>query len=900
MPAHCYGVDLKILLKQTMDYSPATMKKLFILLFSMVELGTITAQKKEFDFGAIKSWSNLGPYEISSNGKYVWYQSSGKVGEVLTIFSVDAKARMHYHGYNRPRFTADSKHLACFDSKGLHLIELISGKDEFIEGATDYKIPASGNGRWISYGKEGKLFLFDLEMKKEKDLGSASQSLFNAQGSILLLQKGGGVTGLDLKKQSFFQIYNGEGASSLTINENGDQIIFNTTINDLSTIWYFGEKRKLEPIVTDSSRGIKKGYKIAHEGLKFSEDGKSIFFKVKSTNGKKEKDSLLLTDQVDVWSYKDRYLKSQQLNDPGYNERRTYTAVINIYSKTIVHLEDEQQSVVTVGNRVAITKTITNQDEAYWNPEEITEYKLISLSGFKLDSFHLKSKGIISVELSPGEKFVSWQDTTVKHHFCYDISTGKTVNLSDGFLTKEPIISNDTDKIAIPYRISSWLNNDAAIIVNDHYDIWQIDPRKHIVPICLTGHYGRQHKIRFRSLVKYPERLPIQIKDSILAVVIADSTRFNGFCKLKTSKENLPSITLLGPYFYYFPITVESATKPPLKAVNGDAFVLQRQSDTCPINIFVTSDFNSLVPVSDIQISTNYRCYTVSREQWRSANGALQSGLLYTPEDLDSTKKHPIIFNYYAERSDQRFIYLKPGLSDVNLNIPWYASRGYLVFIPDIWAKQGMNGPSALETIVSGAQYLTTKYRWIDGNRMGLQGHSHGGFITNYVVTHSKLFAAAQSSAGYTDMISGYGQLGFGNASLQYMQEVGQNNLGTTPWEDLATYTRNSSIFSVNDVTTPLLLMHNKDDDVVSFAQSLELFLALRRMKRKAWLLQYDNSGHTLIGDSKGEDFTIRQQQFFDYYLKSNAPPLWMTQGISVEYKGLKSGFETDNSEREP
>jgi dipeptidyl aminopeptidase/acylaminoacyl peptidase len=270
------------------------------------------------------------------------------------------------------------------------------------------------------------------------------------------------------------------------------------------------------------------------------------------------------------------------------------------------------------------------------------------------------------------------------------------------------------------------------------------------------------------------------------------------------------------------------------------------------------------------------------------------------PQNLDTTKTYPIIFNYYEGRSFERYEYRIPALDPANVNIPWYVSRNYAIFIPDIYRVRGKTGPAALETVESAARYLTKKYKWINKNKMGLQGHSHGGYLTNYIVTHSRLFAAAQSSAGYSDFVSGYGQLVLSGGNLQAMQEVGQNNLGVAPFQNTQVYIDNSCIFTVDKVTTPLLLMHNKGDGAVNFSQSIELFTAFRRAKKTAWLLEYDNEEHVLTKPDNILDFCTRQQQFFDHYLKDKPARLWMVDGVSAKDKGIRSGLQLDTLNRKP
>jgi dipeptidyl aminopeptidase/acylaminoacyl peptidase len=215
-------------------------------------------------------------------------------------------------------------------------------------------------------------------------------------------------------------------------------------------------------------------------------------------------------------------------------------------------------------------------------------------------------------------------------------------------------------------------------------------------------------------------------------------------------------------------------------------------------------------------------------------------------------------------------------LSDGGLNVASYVSNGYVVCIPDIRTKKGHTGKSAARAVLGAARRLSA-LSWVDRQKLGLQGHSFGGYITNYLITHNDLFAAAQSSAGPVNFFSGYGAIRkITGTAMQQLYEHGQNNMGATPWDRPLRYLKNSPVIRANKVHTPLLLMHNDNDNAVPFAQSIELFTALRRLQRPVWLIRYSNEGHQLFRVPEQLDFTIRQQQFFDHYLKGKPAPDWM------------------------
>jgi dipeptidyl aminopeptidase/acylaminoacyl peptidase len=284
-------------------------------------------------------------------------------------------------------------------------------------------------------------------------------------------------------------------------------------------------------------------------------------------------------------------------------------------------------------------------------------------------------------------------------------------------------------------------------------------------------------------------------------------------------------------------------------------------------------------------------------------DGQWSQGILYKPENFDSTKKYPVIFTYYEKRSDGLNEFLSPGFTEDRINIPWYVSNGYLIFVPDIYYSSGHNGQGVMNAVISAAKYLAN-FHWADSTKFGLQGHSFAGWETNYIITHSRLFAAACEAAGVSDQVSGYGQLFYSiGINRQILYEVqGQGSpygVGVSPWTKPELYMENSPIFYISNVTTPLLMMHSYEDKAVPFAQAIELFLALKRADKKVWLLQYNNAGHSLSGYN-AKDFTIRMQQFFNYYLKGASAPRWMLDGIPARMKGIEDRMELDSSGKTP
>jgi dipeptidyl aminopeptidase/acylaminoacyl peptidase len=299
-----------------------------------------------------------------------------------------------------------------------------------------------------------------------------------------------------------------------------------------------------------------------------------------------------------------------------------------------------------------------------------------------------------------------------------------------------------------------------------------------------------------------------------------------------------------------------------------------------------------MVALTDIQPQTAYNWMRSELIHWKTIDGTTSTGILYKPENFDPGKKYPIIFDYYERRSDELNLYIRPKASQDRINIAWYVSNGYLVCVPDIHYVRGEPGRSAYICIVSAARYLS-KMPWVDGKKMGIQGHSFGGYETEFVVTHSTLFAAACAASGLSDLISWYGSVPR-SGNPKFSSERQQDRMGATLWQIPDRYIDNSPIFKADKVSTPLLLMNNKGDGTVPFAQGVELFTALRRLGKRVWMLQYDGGGHSVQWGKDAMDYSIRMAQFFDHYLKDAPAPKWMTRGIPAKMKGIDDGLAPD------
>jgi dipeptidyl aminopeptidase/acylaminoacyl peptidase len=221
-------------------------------------------------------------------------------------------------------------------------------------------------------------------------------------------------------------------------------------------------------------------------------------------------------------------------------------------------------------------------------------------------------------------------------------------------------------------------------------------------------------------------------------------------------------------------------------------------------------------------------------------------------------------------------------------------SRGYVVFVPDIWYKTGYPGQSAYDYIVSGTRAVV-KQGFVDSTKIGLQGQSWGGYQIAYLITQTPLYAAAWAGAPVANMFSAYGGIRWeSGVNRQFQYEKTQSRIGATIWERPDLYTANSPLFHLKKVKTPLVIMANDADGAVPWYQGIEMFTAMRRLNKPVWMLNYNGEAHNLVERRNRKDIQIREQQFFDWMLKGEKPAKWLVEGVPAVMKGRDWGLSTE------
>lgn len=655
-------------------------------------------------------------------------------------------------------------------------------------------------------------------------------------------------------------------------------------------LYLWDEKSNKTNLVADtSSIGIPSGWEVSeNSSLSYSDDGSKLYFGTAPKKLPESKDTLLDEEKVkvDIWSWNDGRLQSQQLKKLDDDLKKNYLSVYRIAEKRIVQLADtlvEQVRTFRKGNADFALGT-TNKPYEILSSWEGTSYRDIFLIDTKTGSRKLLLKKYpATAELSPAGKYLLYYEIADSSWNTIQIATGRKFCLTCALPVNFSDEENDQPDQPNPYGIAGWTTEDGSVLIYDRYDTWQLNPENKVSPVSLTAN-GRLSKTEYRYIKTDPEALDINPKEPLLFKATEDVSCKSGYKSLLLSEPGKITNLIFSDHEYMNPV----------KAKNAQQMLWQRSGYIEYPDLWTgTSTFTNVRKLSTTNPQqSQYLWGTVEHVDWTSFDGGRLRGLLYKPENFDASKKYPMIVYFYEKYSNEINSHYVPSPSRSTVNFTFYNSNGYIVFVPDINYRTGEPGPSAYDDIISGTMAMT-RLPYIDADRMGIQGQSWGGYQVAYLVTQTGLFKAAMAGAPVSNMTSAYGGIRWESGIVRQSQyEHGQSRLGANLWDNRNLYIENSPIFYADKITTPLLIMSNDNDGAVPYYQGIELITAMRRLQKPAWLLCYNGEEHNLTKRPNRQDLSIRMSQFFDHYLKDAPEPQWMKQGVPAVVKGKELRYD--------
>lgn len=660
-------------------------------------------------------------------------------------------------------------------------------------------------------------------------------------------------------------------------------------------LWSRGAAAAAE-VVSARTAGVPQGMGVSEKGaLAFSRDGQRLFVPVAppAKENKPEGEGAAAEGKVlmDLWHWKDDAVQPMQKVRAAQERNRTYRGVWHIAEKKYVQLASPQMQNVAPADTGLVA--IGTDDRAY---RRMVDYDGSYLDAYIVDTLTGQRKSVGRMLRGGGPGGAGFQVSPDGRFACYfndrawylvSLSDGAARNISSGLGVPFHIEDHDTPDAPRAYGGAGWAKDSKSVFLYDRYDVWQIftdgAPARN-----RTGGAGRRDRIEYRvARIDPVEEDDDRGIDSTAPITLrgeSEVTRESGF--FRTTPAAAPQRLLWGARNYRF-VT---------RAKDADVLVVSAQRfDEYPDLHVTDAQFRAPRKASDggAQMAP-FAWGSAELIAYKNTDGVALQAAVYKPANFDPKKKYPLMVYLYEKLSQNvhNFVDPRPGH---NFNFSQYTSDGYVVVTPDIVYTPGQPGQSALKCVLAAVQAVEDK-GYVDPARIGIAGHSWGGYQIAYMITQTTRFRAAEAGAPVGNMTSAYSGIRWGSGlPRQFQYEKTQSRIGKPLYEDPLKFVENSPVFHIRRVATPVLILADDNDDAVPWYQGIELFLALRRNGKEAYLMNYNGELHGLRRRHNQMDYAIRMKQFFDHFLKGAPAPEWMQKGIPyLEREDEKERFRKD------
>ena len=886
---------------------------IFISVFTISFLSLSAQGTKTLTLDDYKDWNRITNTAISPDGQWMTYTYAPNEGDTATFFIREIAGDTIFSTYQvkNVSFSNDSEWLAFLIdptekeakalkqqkkpvNSSLFLYQLSSRTVDTIKDVQTYRFSETATYLAVKKAKSdpdakhagADLLIRNLQDGVSTNLGNVSEFAFNEQGDLLAYlvdANGGSGNGLYLKELDQHRTWplhtSSNTYSQLCWQEKGDQIavLFGDTpsgkIQRQNTLfWVSGLNVGMTslPASQTFTPGEAEGFPAAHviseyASLQWNKAGTQLFFGVKEQEDELKKGEELEAN-VDVWHWKDEVVQSRQMITANRDRRSTHLSVLNLADQQFVQLETEDHPNVAIN--LKSPWAVASVDTAYRTRRDMPGgyadlYRLDTRNGA---STPIAKTVYHDLGISPmGDYAVYSREGAV---MLYDLAKGKTTNITER--SKVDFQNKDFDRpVEKPtYGIGGWSSDGDWLMLNHKYDIYAFSLQSDEV-INLTRGMGDSEEIRFRFVSFDRGMDTLNIAEPLLLSAYGEWTKKSGFYGLTFGKK---------PKALRY---TDKMLGRPMKAKDADVLLYTEQTFEEFPDYWVTDlSFNSPQKMTDAnpQLS-EYKWGRRVLVDYTDQRGHKLQATLALPAGYEAGEKYPMIIYFYEKMSQRHHQFSMPTYDD-RPHMSTYASNGYLVLMPDIVYDEGKPGSSALDDVTSAA-HKVIDLGYADPDRIGLQGHSWGGYQSSFILTQTDMFACVVTGAPLTNLISMYNVAYKRTGNLNGpILEWSQGRMGVSPWDNMELYRSQSPIHHAENITTPFLILHGTADGAVDWVQGLEYYATARRLGKEVILLSYPDEPHHLQKEANQKDFQIRMKQYFDYYLKDAAPPLWLKEGV--------------------
>lgn len=889
-----------------------------ICLTLVLELPAQQAPKKPLTVSDYGQWESLGfSRAFSDNGEWFFYD--------VRRNNDNNEIRLHHLSNGtvkvlpmaeRAQFSKDSRWLAYFKAPSpkekekdksaktvFRLLNLQASDSTEFEGVSNFAF--ASDSRFIAMkqntpkGKRGAdLIIRNLDQGTTYNFGNVKEYTWQSEGSMLAMiidaddQAGNGVllfdsnTGvlkvLDSQKAYYSGLNWRKDEPDLAAFRSAKNESFEDSTQHIVAWKGLGTKRSTSYTLDQSEQGaFPSGNRIVNNrSMQWSDDGNSLYFYITHWSEKPEKkekkdldepEVFDLTDEapaLQIWHSKDVQVipEQQQLADRRREDQ--YLSVWHLDTDTFVQLANDQVETIQLQTD---TNVLIGRDESPYEQAGMFGRGNVDIYTVNIRNGNRKKvldkKSFVS-SISPDGRFLPFIEGN--DVFVTDLNSGVTANLTediDANFTNQDDDHPSPEKY--PFGFVAWEASGKSFFVHSEYDIWQFWTAGK-APRQLTN--GKEDRIRHRfSYIDFEDYID---ENEVMYVSLFGSwSKKSGYGSLVPGK----AMKTL--------IWEDARVTRLIKAEEADQFAFTQETFSDSPDYFVTSSgFADVKQLSETNpFQEEYYWGKSELIEYTNHDGKLLQGTLYYPANYDPSKKYPMITYIYEKLSDGLHGYGHPSQRNYYSH-GVFTHEGYFVLRPDIVFDAGDPGIASTKTLEAAVSKVV-EMGLVDEKRVGLVGHSWGGYQAGYVVTQTDIFAASVAGAGLTNLVSMYGMIAwaFGGAPESAHFEVSQERMEVPPYQDIEGYVRNSSVFNVDKLNTPLLFEVGDNDKNVDWRQGIEYYNMARRAGKQFVLLVYANEGHGLRQDKNRSDYQQRILKWFGHYLKGESAAPWIEQGVPYE-----------------
>ena len=894
------------------------------------------AQNRQLTFEDIMKWTDISDPIISDDGEWLAYNVWPDRGDgEVRIRRIDANTMYSIPRGKNPRITTTGQWVGAYlkpplaeqikaqkkkPKQGLALLNTANGKTITKDSVDAYQF--SNDGRWVAiqfYQSEKKdneknknehagsdMLLRNLETGQEHRIPFVKEAVFDSTASYIaysVVDTAGAGNGLYYRnledspaRQQEIAVQDDALFANLSWDDTHKRLAFTQAAMDTTfetedahiRVWE-ASKDQVNTLVDPAD--VEEDWALrTNNDLEWTDDGNRLFFglmpqamvsTIQENKQDDEPDSIKIYDrqqilakkELDIWNHKDPRIKPREKNIWDRRKKETYRAVYHMKKGQWVQLADRAMPNVAVSQNpnVALGRSNVPYLQAMTWEGRFSDYYIVDLQTG--ERTRIAKRTGFGAQLSPDGAFaVFYQD---KNWHLYNVEEDLYRNLTEDMET--PFYNEDHDYPSdVPgYGIAGWTAGDNSVLIYDKFDIWKFstDGQK---PVNLTQD-GRKRDMQYRIQDMDKERDFFEPDEKLLVRGYYDHKKTYGFYTLALDEPGTEK-------------QLETAKKYSFvaKAKDADRIIYSRESyDEYP-NLWISDDieFKDTKRVTSLHLDLHdtYNWGKAELIEWNSMDdGRTIQGAVIKPDDYEEGKKYPVLVYFYRFVS-QRAYEFNNITNDDRPTLPQWVSDNYVVFLPDIRFKVGTPGFSSTKSLVPGVQKLI-EMGIADPDKLGLHGHSWGGYQTAFIITQTNIFDAAIAGAPVSNMTSAYSGIRLGSGlARQFQYEKTQSRLGGSLWEYPERYIENSPLFYADRITTPLLIMSGDEDTAVPWEQDIELYLGMLRLHKNAIFLQYRGEPHHLQKYANKLDYAIKMKQYFDHYLRGEDAPAWITDG--VPYRG--------------